>query len=142
MMFSSRGRYALRVMIDLAVNGKDGYLPLKEIAARQGISLKYLEQIISLLQKADFLTSQRGSTGGYRLKRAPEAYTAGDILTAAEGSLAPIACVDESADPCARSASCAALPFWKDYYRTVSTFVNSVTLQDLAEQAKAAGGQV
>ncbi|MDO4813277.1 MAG: Rrf2 family transcriptional regulator [Eubacteriales bacterium] len=139
MMISTRGRYALRVMIDLAANASDRFLPLKEIADRQGISLKYLEQIIALLQRADFLVSQRGSCGGYRLKRAPETYTARDILTAAEGSLAPIPCLDDT--PCVRSEQCAALPFWKDYYRTVSDFVGSVTLRDLAEQAKTAGGQ-
>ena len=137
MMISSRGRYALRVMIDLAVNDCGESIPLKDIAARQDISLKYLEQIIALLHKAGFLASQRGSNGGYRLARAPETYTAGDILTAAEGTLAPIACLGNA--DCARSGECAALPFWKDYYRTVSDFVGSVTLRDLAEQAKAMG---
>lgn len=139
MMISTRGRYALRVMIDLAVNDCGESVPLRDIAARQGISLKYLEQIIAVLHKAGFLTSQRGSSGGYRLARAPEDCTARDILTAAEGTLAPIPCLDEG--DCTRSGACAALPFWKDYYRTVSDFTGGVTLRDLAEQAKAMGGQ-
>lgn len=141
MMISTRGRYALRVMIDLAVHDGGDYLPLRDIAARQDISLKYLEQIIALLHRSGFLISQRGSCGGYRLARAPEDYTAGDILTAAEGSLAPTACADGAAGDCARSEQCAALPFWNDYYRTVMTFVDSVTLRDLAEQARAMEGR-
>lgn len=135
MMISTRGRYALRVMIDLAVHDGGDYLPLRDIAARQDISLKYLEQIIALLHRSGFLISQRGSCGGYRLARAPEDYTAGDILTAAEGTLAPIPCLNDT--DCERSEQCAALPFWKDYYRIVSGFTGGVTLRDLAEQARA-----
>lgn len=132
-MISTRGRYALRVMIDLAENTGDGYLSLRDIAERQGISLKYLEQIIALLHKADFLCSLRGNAGGYRLKRAPKEYTAGDILRAAEGSLAPITCLDTG---CERSDGCLTLPFWQDYYRVVTNYVDSVTLADLVAQAQ------
>lgn len=133
MMISTRGRYALRVMIDLAENAGEGYLPLRDIAARQGISLKYLEQIIALLHKAGFLRSLRGNSGGYRLKLPPEEYTAGDILRAAEGTLAPISCLDVG---CERSDSCRTLPFWQDYYRTVNNYVDGVTLADLVSQAQ------
>jgi len=137
MMISTRGRYALRVMIDLAANEGEGYLPLRDIAERQEISLKYLEQIIALLHKAGFLCSLRGNAGGYRLKRIPAEYTAGDILRAAEGSLAPINCLDSG---CERSGNCQTLPFWRDYYRTVTDYVDSVTLADLAAQAKETQG--
>ena len=135
-MISTKGRYALRVMIDLALCSGEGYISLKDISARQGISLKYLEQVIALLNRAGFLHSLRGSAGGYKLARSPHEYTAGDILRAAEGSLAPVACLQNEAKQCERAACCSTLPFWKKYYETINEYVDSVTLQELADNAR------
>ena len=110
MIISTKGRYALRVMIDLAEHQTDRYIPLKEIAQRQEISEKYLESILKSLVQQKFLTGLRGKGGGYRLTRAPELYTVGSILRLTEGSLAPVACLEDGAVQCARSASCRTLP--------------------------------
>ena len=106
MIVSTKGRYALRVMIDLAQHRDEGLIPLHEIAQRQGITVKYLEQIISLLGRAGFLQSVRGKSGGYRLVREPEEYTVGEILRPLEGSLAPVSCLVQGAAPCRRMSSC------------------------------------
>lgn len=134
-MISTKGRYALRVMIDLALHGGDGYVTLREIAERQEISMKYLEQIISLMNKAGFLHSLRGNAGGYRLSRAPETYSAGDILRAAEGSIAPIECLREGNPGCGRTIVCPTRKFWQGYYDTVTDYVNARSLADLAAEA-------
>lgn len=135
MMISTRGRYALRVMIDIAVYANGSYVSLKEISERQEISVKYLEQVVALLNKAGFLQSLRGNNGGYKLTKHPSEYTAGDILRAAEGSLAPIACLKNETNDCARREKCTTLPFWENYYKTINDYVNSVTLQDLVDEA-------
>lgn len=135
-MISTKGRYALRVMIDLAMNADSGYVSLKDISARQDISVKYLEQIISLMNRAGFLQSLRGNNGGYKLMKKPSEYTAGDILRAAEGSLAPIACLKNEVNSCERRSSCATISFWQNYYKTVNDYIDSVTLQDLVDDAK------
>lgn len=135
MSISTRGRYALRIMIDIALYSNGNFVPLKDIAARQDISAKYLEQIISLLNKAGFLHSLRGNNGGYKLARKTTDITAGDILRAAEGTLAPITCLQETAGPCDRSGFCETLSFWKNYYKVVNDYVDSVTLEDLTEEA-------
>ena len=140
MTISTKGRYALRVMIDLAMYSNGDYITLKDISARQEISVKYLEQVIALLNRAGFLHSLRGNNGGYRLARRPEEYTAGDILRAAEGTLAPIACLQNQPNQCMRRDVCTTLNFWKKYYAVVNDYVDSVTLQDLADQAKATAG--
>lgn len=131
-MISTKGRYALRVMIDIAIHSDEKYISLKDISARQEISVKYLEQVIALLNKAGFLQSMRGNNGGYRLTKKPSEYTAGDILRAAEGTLAPIACLRNEFNSCERQNSCSTISFWQNYYKTVNDYVDSVTLQDLA----------
>ena len=113
MRISTKGRYALRLMLDLAIHNTGEYISLKDISARQGITVKYLEQIVTGLTRAGFLRSQRGNSGGYRLSRKPEDYTVGEILRAMEGSLEPIACLDDEVNLCPRSSECLTLPFWK-----------------------------
>lgn len=136
MKVSTKGRYALRVMLDLAVNNTGEYIPLKDISVRQNISIKYMEQIISLLKKEGFLKSTRGNGGGYRLAKQPQEYTVGDILRAAEGSLAPIACLEDDENQCERSSICPTLNFWMGLDRVVNEYVDSVTLQDLLEESE------
>lgn len=131
-MISTRGRYALRVMIDLAEHRSGRYIPMKEVAARQEISLKYIERIMPLLTKAGLVEGQHGKGGGYMLRREPESYTAGEILRAAEGDLAPVACLGCDAQPCPRAAMCRTLPMWERYYKLTNDFFDSVTLAELA----------
>ena len=113
MLISTKGRYALRVMIDLAEHQADGFIPLKVIAQRQEISEKYLENIIKLLVKAKLLTGVRGKGGGYQLAKAPEQYTVESILRVTEDSIAPVSCLDPDADACPHSAECRTLPMWR-----------------------------
>ena len=134
MKVSTRGRYALRLMIELASHQPDDYVTLKEIALRQEISQKYLEQIISPLTRAGLVRAGRGSHGGYRLTRRPEEYTAGDVLRAVEGSLAPISCLEEEPNTCPRAAQCRSLPFWQGLEQVINNYVDSVTLEDLRQQ--------
>ena len=131
-MISTRCRYALRVMIDLAEHRSGRYIPMKEVAARQEISLKYIERIMPLLTKAGLVEGQHGKGGGYMLRREPESYTAGEILRAAEGDLAPVACLGCGAQPCPRAAMCRTLPMWERYYKLTNDFFDSVTLAELA----------
>ena len=131
-MISTRGRYALRVMIDLAEHRSGRYIPMKEVAARQEISLKYIERIMPLLTKAGLVEGQHGKGGGYMLRRELESYTAGEILRAAEGDLAPVACLGCGAQPCPRAAMCRTLPMWERYYKLTNDFFDSVTLAELA----------
>ena len=140
MMISTKGRYALRVMVDIAENQRDGYIPLKEIAYRQDISEKYLEAIVKGLVKERYLTGLRGKSGGYRLTRAPEDYTVGAILRITEGSLAPVACLEQEVNTCPRQAECATLPFWQGLYKVITEYVDSVTLEDLLEQQRERSG--
>ena len=130
-MISTKGRYALRVMADLAQQGKEGYLPLKEIAERQELSEKYLESILKVLVREKLLVGVRGKGGGYRLTRAPEEYTIGDILRLTEGGLAPVACLEEGAAPCPRREGCSTLPMWKNLNGLIQQFFDGVTLADL-----------
>lgn len=131
-MISTRGRYALRVMIDLAEHA-GGYTPMKEVAARQGISLKYLEQIMPALSKSGLVEGIHGKGGGYRLTRSPEEYTAGEILRVTEGDLAPVACLACGAEPCARSESCKTVPLWRGFQALTNDYFDGVTLASLAE---------
>lgn len=132
MKISTRGRYALRLMIDLAQNGDGGCVPLRDIAGRQEISIKYLEQIMPLLTRAGLVRSIRGNSGGYRLAAAPESISAGDILRAAEGSLAPIACIDGS--DCPMRDSCSTISFWNGLDRAITEYVDSFPLSELARR--------
>lgn len=131
-MISTRGRYALRVMIDLAEHA-GGFTPMKEVAARQGISLKYLEQIMPALSKNGLVEGIHGKGGGYRLTRNPEEYTAGEILSVTEGDLAPVACLACGAEPCARSESCKTVPLWRGFQALTNDYFDGVTLASLAE---------
>ena len=130
-MISTRGRYALRVMVDLAEHVDDGYIPMKEVAKRQGISLKYLERIVPILSKNNLIDGVHGKGGGYRLNRNPEAYTAGEILRLVEGDLAPVACLACGAKPCEREPICKTLPMWEKYYALTNEFFNGITIADL-----------
>ena len=132
MMISTKGRYALRVMVDIAENQRDGYIPLKEIAHRQDISEKYLEAIVKGLVKERYLTGLRGKSGGYRLTRAPEDYTVGAILLITEGSLAPVTCLTPGASPCVRLANCRTYEMWKGLNDLISNYFGNITLADLA----------
>lgn len=131
MMISTKGRYALRVMIDLAEHPGVRCIPLKDIARRQEISEKYLEMILRSLVDGNFLTGIRGKGGGYRLSRAPESYTVGSILRLTEGNLAPVACLEENAPACPRKDFCRTLPLWKGLEKTVYDYLDSYTLADL-----------
>lgn len=137
MLISTKGRYALRVMIDLAEHRSEEFISLREIAVRQEISEKYLESIIRMLVKAKVVESLRGKGGGYRLKKAPEDYTADSILSLTEESLAPVACLEENADACPRAAQCKTLPLWKGLDQAIHAYLKSVTIADLMEQGTA-----
>ena len=129
-MFSTKGRYALRTMADLGSH--EGWVSLGDVAERQGISRKYLEQIISLLSKAKFVESQRGKNGGYRLARPAEDYTLGEILRAVEGNLAPVSCLDcTSGELCPKIENCTTVDVWRDLGKVTSAFLDSKTLADL-----------
>lgn len=134
MLISTKGRYALRVMADLAEHPAEGYIPLKEIAQRQEISEKYLEAIIKILVRAKLLSGVRGKGGGYKLTRPPEQYTVGDILRLTEDSLAPVVCLEADASPCARAAACRTLPLWRGLDRVISEYLDSVSLADLLKE--------
>ena len=130
-MISTRGRYALRVMIDLAEHGGGDFVPMKEVAARQEISLKYIERIMPLLTKENLVEGQHGKGGGYRLCRPPEDYSVGEILRITEGGLAPVACLECGAKPCSRAAECRTLPMWKKYYAMTNEFFDGISIADL-----------
>lgn len=131
MMISTRGRYALRVVIDLAENKDKNYIPLKDIAARQDISQKYLESIMTLLSKNNIVDGVHGKGGGYRLNREPNKYSVGEILRITEGSLAPVACLACNAKPCGRADKCKTLPMWEKLGKTIEDYLDSVSLADL-----------
>ena len=129
MKISTKGRYALRVMIDLAVNDKGDYVSLKDISNRQEVSLKYLEQIMAMLNKAGYVKSTRGNNGGYRLAKSPEEYKVGDILRKTEGDLAPIACVN--GEECGKRENCKTFKFWQGLDNVINEYVDSKTFADL-----------
>ena len=131
MMISTRGRYALRVMLDLAQQTTDRYVPLKEIANRQEISEKYLEIVIKVLVQNKLLTGLRGKGGGYRLTRAPGEYTLGEILRLTEGSLDPVACAEESYTECSRRGFCLSRPVWQELDKIINEYLDGITLEDL-----------
>lgn len=131
-MISTKGRYALRVMIDLAEHIDDGYIPLKDIAARQQVSKKYLEIIVKDLVSRKLITGVSGKGGGYKLCRRPEEYPVGEILELMEGSLATVACLTSGAEPCPRADSCQTLPLWAEYDRLTHDYFYGKTISDLA----------
>ncbi len=134
MKISTKGRYALRLMLDLALNNTGEYITIKSIAARQNISEKYLEQIISLLNRAGYVKSIRGAQGGYRLARDPGEYTVGMILRLTEGSLAPVECVDEETGNCNRNNGCVTKEVWAELYVAICSVVDNITLQNLMDR--------
>ena len=131
MNVTSKGRYALRVMMDLAQHPEDGFISLKTVAERQDISMKYLEMIVGHLKKAELVESTRGKDGGYRLNRAPEAYTVGEILRCIEDNLAPVSCIREGGVRCDRAEACVTIPMWKELDEITNAYLDTVTLQDL-----------
>lgn len=133
MLISTKGRYALRVMIDLAEHQENSYLPLKEIAQRQEISEKYLESILKVLVKNGLLVGLRGKGGGYRLTKAPELYTVGSILRLTEESLSPVACLEQKNNPCPRAPQCRTLPMWQKLDAMLNDFFEGITLADLMQ---------
>ena len=135
MLVSTKGRYALRVMVDLAEHADGGYLAMREVAKRQEFSLKYLERILPLLVDKNLVEGLRGKGGGYRLTRDPAEYTVGEILRATEGNLVPVACLEEGAVPCPRCEDCRTLPLWRELNSLVSSFLDSKTLADLMGSA-------
>lgn len=137
MMISTRGRYALRVMLDLAEHTGDGYIPMKEVAQRQGISLKYLERILPALTKNGLVTGIQGKGGGYRLTRPPEQYPVGEILRLTEGELAPVACLGDGAEPCQRSTQCRTIHMWREFYKLTNDYFDGITLAQLLGQPEA-----
>lgn len=139
MKISTKGRYALRLMLDLALNNTGEYITIKSIAARQNISEKYLEQIISLLNRAGYVKSIRGAQGGYRLSKDPSDYTVGMILRLTEGSLVPVDCVEESNEDCPRSMECVTRDIWVELYDAITSVVDRITLMDLVNKHKSKG---
>lgn len=134
MMVSTKGRYALRMMVDLAENQQDGYVPLKDIAERQLISKKYLEQIIPLLSREKLLVTTRGFQGGYRLSKSPDQYTVGDIVRAAEGSMSPVSCLESDENDCPRCGECMTLPVWEGLKKVVDEYLDGITLENVIER--------
>lgn len=136
MKISTKGRYALRLMLDLAMNESNEAVTVKSIAQRQEISEKYLEQIVSVLSKAGYVKSTRGSQGGYKLARSADEYTVGMILRLIEGNLSPVACLEDSENCCPRSAACPTLGLWREIDHAISNVVDHKTLSDLVEEQK------
>ena len=136
MIVSTKGRYALRVMVYLAQHGEEDYIPLKEIAETEGISQKYLESIMTTLSKAGFVDAVHGKGGGYRLNRSPEGYTVGGILKLTEGSLATVSCTSQGPAACSRSTCCQTLPMWERLDKMVDDFFEGITLADLLQESK------
>ena len=139
MRISTRGRYALRTLIDLTQHQEEGPVPLKDVAARQGISLKYLEQLVTVMTRVGFIRGVRGPQGGYRLVRAPEDYSVAEILQVMEGSLAPVNCLETEQNPCEQCGSCTTLDLWEGLYRTVTDYLSGISLQSLVDNASASG---
>ena len=133
MLVSTRGRYAIRVMIDLAEHMNGKYIPMKEIADRQDVSLKYMTKIMQALTKSGMLDGQHGKGGGYKLNRDPEEYRVGDILRLTEGTLAPVACIDETDCKCDRSFECRTRPMWNELDKLISEYLDGITIADLME---------
>lgn len=131
MKISTKGRYALRMMCDIAMNQNENPIPLKEIAERQHISVKYLEQIVIILSRAGFLKSIRGAQGGYKLVNSPDYYTVGMILRLTEGSLAPVSCLDDEVNQCSHAGECQTLFVWEKIYKSICDVVDNITIQDI-----------
>lgn len=136
MKISTKGRYALRMLLDLAEHENDGFIALKDIASRQNISKKYLEQIVPILNKTNLLQTNRGFQGGYKLAQSPDKYTVGMILRLTEGSLAPVACVECDPPTCERSGECVTLSVWQGLYKVITEYLDGITLQDILDKQR------
>ena len=134
MKISTKGRYVLRMLLDLAEHRGEGYIALKDIAKRQGISKKYLEQIIPLLNNTDILVASRGYQGGYMLAKSPDMYTVGDILRVTEGSIAPVSCLEVGSTVCDRDDQCMTLYVWEGLEKVIAEYLDSITLQDILDR--------
>ena len=133
MMISTRGRYALRVMLDLAYHSGDGYIPMRDIAARQQISQKYMEQIRPILARSGIVTGVHGKGGGYKLTRDANEYRVGEILRLTEGDLAPVSCLSRGAEACPRACGCKTLAMWENFQRITENYFDSITIADLMD---------
>lgn len=134
MKISTKGRYALRLMVDLAEHKDSGFIALKDVAKRQNISKKYLEQIVPVLNGAGLLATNRGNRGGYRLAKEPKEYTVGDILRITEGSIAPVSCLDSEVNACERKNFCQTLYVWEGLYKVVNEYLDGITVQDIVDK--------
>ena len=133
---STKGRYSLRMLVDLAEHRYDGFVSLKDISERQDISKKYLEQLVTLLNRSDILRTNRGNKGGYMLAKEPGEYTVGQILRITEGDLSPVKCLDDGRYQCKRSEFCKTLPVWRELDKVIQQYLDSVTLQDILDNFK------
>ncbi len=141
MKISTKGRYALRMLVELARHQENGYMSLKEISERQNISKKYLEQIVPMLNKSGILRTNRGNKGGYMLAKPASECTVGDVLRATEGSLAPVSCLDQEYNDCPRAGFCVTLYIWEGLNKAVADYLNSITIQDILDRSSDAGDQ-
>ncbi|MGN1317444.1 MAG: RrF2 family transcriptional regulator [Lachnospirales bacterium] len=139
MKISTKGRYAVRLMVDLAMNNTGEYISLKDVAKRQEVSIKYLEQIIRLLVPAGFVKSVRGANGGYKLSKKPEEYTVGMILRLTEGSLAPVSCLEFDPNECSRAGNCQTLFIWEELYKAINSVVDNITIADIIARSENSG---
>ncbi len=140
MKISTKGRYALRLMVDLAEHRENGFIALKDVAKRQNISKKYLEQIVPVLNGAGLLITNRGNKGGYRLAKPPSEYTVGDILRITEGSIAPVSCLETEVNYCERKNCCQTLFVWEGLYKVVNEYLDSITVQDILDRGSVLNG--
>lgn len=138
MKISTKGRYALRMIVDLAQHQNCGFIALKDIAKRQGISKKYLEQIVPVLNRGNILVTNRGYQGGYKLTEEPSKITVGTILRLTEGNLAPVICLEHSPNVCERRESCMTLPVWEGLYKVINDYLDSITIQDIVDKGGSA----
>ncbi len=136
MLISSKGRYALRVMLDLAENSQEEFIPLKDITERQNVSKKYLESIMVMLSKAGFVEAMHGKGGGYKLNKEPKDYKVGDILRLTEGTLAPVMCLEENAKPCERADKCKTLPLWTGLNKVIMEYLDGISLEDILQESE------
>ena len=132
-MISTKGRYSIRILLDLAIHRNGEYIPMKDVAERQGISLKYIERILPVLKENGLIDSVHGKGGGYKLTREPDQYTLWEILRLTEGDLAPVACLKDGAPSCDKAAECRTLPVWKNYYKMTVDYSSGITLADLMD---------
>jgi len=139
MKISTKGRYSLRMLLDLAEHKNDGFIPLRDISQRQGISKKYLEQIVTLLSRPDILRTNRGNKGGYMLAKEPDKYTVGQILRITEGGLSPVSCLEDNPIQCTQMKECKTLPVWQGLEKAINKYLDGITLQDILQDFQAAG---